>query len=202
MSEAPAPSFVDLESVTLGQLNVFDTNRSQFASALAVSPEMVSTNRFSVNWQSVELGFLWTANSRSNSVIKTEGMSIMRPDMRHSLEVSSKGMDNGDIVTVFLEEYDDPASAYGRFLSDFVENAMPVDLIVQHLERNSTFGDICVIEFPSAQSHEPTTATSLRAVSGNLLFSAFGVGETNLLSATEAVFCQWATNPSSAPDSE
>ena len=194
--------FALLPIVILGQLNVFDTNQTQFATALDVSPEMVSTNRFSVDWQSIELGFLWTANSRSNSVVTTEDMTIMRPDLKHSLEVSSKGMDNGDIVTVFLEEYDDPASAYGRFLSDFVENAMPVGLIVQHLERNCTFGDICVIEFPSAQFHDPTTATSLRAVSGNLLFSAFGIGETNLLSATEAVFCQWATNPSSAPDSE
>lgn len=194
--------FVLLPIVIEGQDNVFDTSRTQFATALALSPEMVSTNRFSVDWQSIELGFLWTANSRSNTVVTTEGMSIMRPDMRHSLEVSSKSMDNGDIVTVFLEEYDDPTTAYGRFLSDFVENAMPVDLIVQRLERNYTFGDICVIQFPSAQSHEPSTATSLRAVSGNLLFSAFGGGETNLLAATEAVFFQWAANPSAAPDSE
>ncbi len=194
--------FVLLPIVIEGQDNVFDTSRTQFATALALSPEMVSTNRFSVDWQSIELGFLWTANSRSNTVVTTEGMSIMRPEMRHSLEVSSKSMDNGDIVTVFLEEYDDPATAYGRFLSDFVENAMPVGLIVQQLERNYTFGDICVIRFPSAQSHEPSTATSLRAVSGNLLFSAFGGGETNLLAAAEAVFFQWAANPSSAPDSE
>lgn len=180
-----------LPFLAFGQIDLFGGRRTEFVSALSLPLEMVSTNTATIDWQSIGVGSSWISNAWSNHVVAVESTTLERPNVKHTLEIVSRNIETTNCVHIFIEEFQDSVSAYRQFVSDFVENTLPMDMVVQQLELRDTVGDLCLVSFPSIDSHEEATACSLRAVAGKNLFISSGHGETNLISATKSIPILW-----------
>ena len=160
-----------------------DPDVQQFSTVFELSLSQVSSNRIDLASFGLVEGESWCTDTCSNQIISIKRGIPERPMLRQEIRLISVDFTSEASCSAIVEEYATKDIAFNEYLSGFVENTMPIDLITSLYEKQDSMRDLCLVRFPTAERHGECLPESVYIIRSNIVVKVFGSPGANPIQA-------------------